>query len=406
MSKVRNADIRSELRPAARLMKLTFTASGAATFEKYDRQCVKKYGGKWKSRHTIAEEKAIVRDDGTILRILVVRCEDGTREEATGLLWLHDGGYAFGVPEQESLLVDMFCGDGSCVAVLPDYTKSTESPYPYALEDCYKALLWMKNNAEELGINRSQLFVGGSGAGGGLTAALCLRARDVRDVNIAFQMPISPMLDDRMESESARDNNAPVWDSRKNKAAWELYLQDMHEEIPVYAAPGREEDVRGLPAACSMVGDLEPVKDETVLYFTRMKKAGIPVSLRVYHGCFHGFETTAINSNVALNAHRYLVDSFRYAQHHYFAHNKVAPPPEAFVENPVPAEQEQEPAEEAAVIENAAAEAAGSDAATETIGADAGEAAESIETEAAEAPEADETKTAGTDEAEEPADTK
>jgi hypothetical protein len=218
----------------------------------------------------------------------------------------------------------------------------------------------------------------------------------VRDVNIAFQMPISPMLDDRMESESARDNNAPVWDSRKNKAAWELYLQDMHEEIPVYAAPGREEDVRGLPAACSMVGDLEPVKDETVLYFTRMKKAGIPVSLRVYHGCFHGFETTAINSNVALNAHRYLVDSFRYAQHHYFAHNKVAPPPEAFVENPAPAEQEQEPAEEAA----------GSDAAAETIGADAGEAAESIETEAAEAPEADETKTAGTDEAEEPADTK
>ncbi len=358
MSRVRNADIRSELRPAARLMKLTFTASGAATFEKYDRQCVKKYRGKWKSRNTIAEEKAIVREDGTILRLLVVRCEEGTRAEATGLLWLHDGGFAFGVPEQESLLVDMFCGDGSCVAVLPDYTKSTESPYPYALEDCHKALLWMKNNAEELGINRSQLFVGGSGAGGGLTAALCLRARDVRDVNIAFQMPISPMLDDRMESESARDNNAPVWDSRKNRAAWDLYLQDMNEEIPVYAAPGREEDVHGLPAACSIVGDLEPVKDETVLYFTRMKKAGIPVSLRVYHGCFHNFENTAVNSNVALNAHRYLVDSFRYAQHHYFAHNKVAPPPEAFAESMRQPEAEQAPAEEttASIAEQAPAE--------------------------------------------------
>ena len=216
----------------------------------------------------------------------------------------------------------------------------------------------MKNNAEELGINRSQLFVGGSGAGGGLTAALCLRARDVRDVNIAFQMPISPMLDDRMESESARDNNAPVWDSRKNRAAWDLYLQDMNEEIPVYAAPGREEDVHGLPAACSIVGDLEPVKDETVLYFTRMKKAGIPVSLRVYHGCFHNFENTAVNSNVALNAHRYLVDSFRYAQHHYFAHNKVAPPPEAFAESMRQPEAEQAPAEEttASIAEQAPAE--------------------------------------------------
>ena len=222
MSKVRNSDIRSELRPSAQLLKLTYTAANESAFEKFDRQCIKKYRGRWKSRNTAAEEKAIVRDDGSILRILVVRCEDTEEENATGLLWLHDGGFAYGVPEQESMLVDMFCGDGSCVAVLPDYTKSIESPYPSALEDCYKVLLWMKKNAEELGINRDQIFVGGSGAGGGLTAALCLRAKDMRDVRIAFQMPISPMLDDRMESESAKENNAPVWDSRKNRAAWDL----------------------------------------------------------------------------------------------------------------------------------------------------------------------------------------
>lgn len=325
MSKVRNSDIRSELRPSAQLLKLTYTAATETAFEKFDRQCIKKHRGRWKSTNTVAEEKAIVRSDGSILRILVVRCEDGEEENATGLLWLHDGGFAYGVPEQESLLVDMFCGDGSCVAVLPDYTKSIEAPYPAALEDCYRVLLWMKNNADELGINPDQIFVGGSGSGGGLTAALCLRARDMKDVHIAFQMPISPMLDDRMESESAKENNAPVWDSRKNRAAWDLYLRDMTEEIPVYAAPGRETDLSGMPPACSIVGDLEPVKDETVLYFARMKKEDVPVSLRVYHGCFHAFEVTAVNSNVAMNAQRYLLDSFRYAQKRYFAHNEEDP---------------------------------------------------------------------------------
>ena len=229
--------------------------------------------------------------------------------------------------------MDMLCGDGSCVAVLPDYTKSTETPYPAALEDCYRILLWMKDNADELGINRSQLFVGGPGAGGGLAAAICLRARDVKDVRIAFQMTVAPMLDDRMESESSRDNNAPVWDSRKNRAAWELYLRDMKEEIPVYAAPGREEDLKGMPAACGIVGDLDPVKDETVLYFARMKKAGVPVSLRVYHGCFHSFETTAVASNVSMNAQRYLIDSFKYAQKHYYAHNAMPEEPDVFTEH-------------------------------------------------------------------------
>ena len=45
-----------------------------------------------------------------------------------------------------------------------------------------------------------QLFVGGESAGGGLAAALCIYARDKKEVSIAFQMPLYPMLDDRMES--------------------------------------------------------------------------------------------------------------------------------------------------------------------------------------------------------------
>ena len=137
MSKVRNSDIRSELRPSAQLLKLTYTAASETAFEKFDRQCIKKYRGKWKSRNTVAEEKAIVRSDGSILRILVVRCEDGEEENATGLLWLHDGGYAYGVPEQESLLVDMFCGDGSCVAVCPQNCISTDSiPFDIHASHC------------------------------------------------------------------------------------------------------------------------------------------------------------------------------------------------------------------------------------------------------------------------------
>ena len=323
MSKVRVSDIRSELRPSAKLLKLKVTASSGPAFERYDRQCIRKYRGKWRSFNTVAEEKAVVREDGSILRILVARSEKRDRPGATGLLWLHDGGFAYGVPEQESMLVDMICGDGSCVAILPDYTKSIESPYPAALSDCLRILKWMRDNADELGISRNQLFVGGTGAGGGLAAALCLYEREKRDVHIAFQMTVAPMLDDRMESESSVNNNAPVWDSRKNRAAWDLYLKDMQGKVPVYAAPGRETDLRGMPAALGMVGDLDPVKDETVLYFARMKKAGVPVSLRVYHGCYHSFETTAIASNVSMNAVRYLVDSFRYAQKHYFARNEV-----------------------------------------------------------------------------------
>lgn len=48
------------------------------------------------------------------------------------------------------------------------------------------------------------------------------------------------MLDDRLVLASAKNNNAPVWNSRVNQAAWDLYLGDLLlDKIPIYAAPGR-----------------------------------------------------------------------------------------------------------------------------------------------------------------------
>ena len=73
MSKVRNSDIRSELRPSAQLLKLTYTAASESAFEKFDRQCIKKYRGRWKSRNTVAEEKAIVTNEETALLFLLDR---------------------------------------------------------------------------------------------------------------------------------------------------------------------------------------------------------------------------------------------------------------------------------------------------------------------------------------------
>lgn len=134
------------------------------------------------------------------LRICVYRSKDSsaTQKEVPGLLWIHGGGYAIG------------------------------APYPAALEDCYTALLWLKNHAAEYGIRSDQLIVGGDSAGGGLTAALTIYARDKKEVSISFQMPLYPMLDDRMLTESSKENDAPVWNTKSNENGWKLYLGELY----------------------------------------------------------------------------------------------------------------------------------------------------------------------------------
>ena len=139
--------------------------------------------------------------------------------EAVGVLWIHGGGYISGMKElvHSSRAVDLVKKFGA-VVVSPGYRLAPLAPYPAALDDCYEALLFLKEHAGELGVRKDQLMVGGESAGGGLCAAVCVRARDTGEVNVAFQMPLYPMLDDR-DTESSRDNHGRVWNTWKNHFA-------------------------------------------------------------------------------------------------------------------------------------------------------------------------------------------
>ena len=85
-------------------------------------------------------------------------------------------------------------------------------------------------------------------------AAVCIRARDTGGVNLAFQMPLYPMLDDR-DTESSRDNHGRVWNTRKNHFAWRCYLRGQDRtNLSPYAAPARLTDFSRLPPAYSPFG--------------------------------------------------------------------------------------------------------------------------------------------------------
>ncbi len=273
-----------------------------------------------KHKHTKdmnCEEKYIARTERTDktedMRICIYRKHDAATTQRPCVLWIHGGGYKGGYPEVEENTIKIFVNELDCVVVSPDYCLSPEAPYPAALHDVYSALKWIKDNAEELNIDTSKIIIGGESAGGGLTAALAIYARDKKEVNVAFQIPLYPMIDDRMMTDSARDNNAPVWDSKSNSDAWKLYLGDLFEtpDVPAYAAPARLEDFSGLPPAISFVGTIEPFHDETVEYFRRLNEAGIEASCREFEGCFHGFDGAVPKSDPAIEARNYLKEKFR-----------------------------------------------------------------------------------------------
>jgi len=311
--------INTELRTSGWIFKLlnpTFTESRIRIFAWLNRKFL--LGKTDKSLH--CSEKWIFRDDNSWMRVCIFKSREHS-EKVPGILWMHGGGYGMGAPEQGIGMAKAFINKKQCVMIAPDYRLSVDAPYPAALDDCYTALRWMKNNAESLGINDSQIFIGGDSAGGGLTAALSLYARDKNDVKIAFQMPLYPMLDDRMQTESATENNAPVWNSKSNYNAWKLYLGELFEKgnVPEYAAPARATNNSNLPPTATFVGELEPFRDETILYVENLRKAGVKVSFRIFEGCYHAFEQVCPKAEISMSAVEYITSEYAFAVENYFA---------------------------------------------------------------------------------------
>ena len=255
------------------------------------------------------------------IRIRMIRPAGEPPEKSPGVLWIHGGGYQSGssrdvyVTRALSLAVKF-----GAVVVSPDYRLSRKHPYPAGLHDCYAALLYMKEHAEELGIRDDQIMVGGESAGGGMAAALCMLAKDIGSVNIAFQMPLYPMLDDR-DTETSRDNHAPNWNTKRNHKAWKRYLRDAWgtDLVSPYAAPARREDVSGLPPCYTYVGTIEPFCRETVDYVERLKQAGIEAEADVYPDWFHAYDLIFPMKKVSREAIGKFEQHFAYAVAHYFA---------------------------------------------------------------------------------------
>ena len=242
-----------------------------------------------------------------------------TPVNATGVLWLHGGGYIAGMKEMVhmSRAVDLVKRFGA-VVLSPGYRLALRSPYPAALDDCYASLLYLKANAASLGVRADQLMVGGESAGGGLAAALCMLARDRGDVNIAFQMPLYPMIDHR-DTDSSRNNHGISWNTRRNHAAWKSYLRNIDGAIPAYASPARQTDYRNLPPAYTFVGDREPFCCETIAYIENLQKANVPARVDVYPSGFHAFDMLLPFRKISKAAIREFEKQYLYAAENYRA---------------------------------------------------------------------------------------
>ncbi|MFC4595853.1 alpha/beta hydrolase [Sphingobium tyrosinilyticum] len=211
------------------------------------------------------------------------------------ILYIHGGGFMAGSARGSVRAVLGLAARLNCVVVSVEYRLAPETRFPGALEDNYAALKWLHDNAGSLGVDPKRIAVMGESAGGGHAAMLTIAARDRKEVPIAFQALVYPMLDDRTGSTHKVDRTIGtlVWRPQDNRAGWTALLGKPagSRTVPPGSVPAREENLRGLPPTFIGVGSIDLFAEEDIEFARRLVGQGVPTELLVVPGAFHGFQT-------------------------------------------------------------------------------------------------------------------
>jgi epsilon-lactone hydrolase len=205
----------------------------------------------------------------------------GTRPD-TALLYLHGGAYVFCSPKTHRHLVAALGEATGMAAFALDYRLAPESPFPAAVEDALAAYRWLLDQ----GFAPNRIAVAGDSAGGGLTVAMLVAARDAGLPMPAAAVCLSPWADLTITAESfVTKASLDSLTGERLRRLGLLYLNGAEDKHPL-ASPVFA-DLRSLPPLLIQVGTDEVLYDDSLHLEAAAKAAGVETELEVWEAMIH-----------------------------------------------------------------------------------------------------------------------
>jgi acetyl esterase len=213
------------------------------------------------------------------------------------LLFIHGGVWIVGNFENhQRLLRDLVVGSGQ-IGVFVEYTSLPEAKFPTQLDQCYAALQWVAEHAQEFGGDGGRIAIAGNSVGGNMAAALALKSKDRGGPRISYQVLLIPATDASVDTGSYREYGTGRFLARAfMKYGWDLYAPDAKTRDNPYVSPLRAslDQLKGLPPALVITAENDPLRDEGEAYARKLKDAGVTVAAVRYNGTIHDFVLFAI----------------------------------------------------------------------------------------------------------------
>ena len=226
------------------------------------------------------------------------------------MLYLHGGGYIMGGLESHDDVCSEISDRAGIAVVGVQYRLAPEHPFPAAFDDAWAVL-------RHLSMKFEKIIVGGDSAGGNLSAALAIKARDEGGPKLAGQVLIYPGLGgDITKGSYVSQANAPGLATKDVLYYRDIYKGGSHK----FAEPLRETNFVGLPSAFIVAAGLDPLCDDSENYAAKLRSASVPVQVRPEPLLVHAFLRARHMSEPARESFSAIVNAA-----HHLAHNGILP---------------------------------------------------------------------------------
>jgi len=238
-------------------------------------------------------------DDGTKLRAKLYQPTSPPSGGSPLIVMYHGGGFCIGAPEGEEQSCRNFVQAFGAVCISASYRLAPEFKFPHAPKDSWACLRWAAENAKSWGADPSVGFViGGTSAGGNITAVLAHVARDEglqppltgQYLAIPAVLPANKVPEKYQQYYLSyeQNRNAPVLPV----AAMDMFMRgyEPDEDDGVwYTVFNHPKGHKDLPAAYFQIDGLDPLRDEAIIYERVLREEnGVKTKMNIYPGQPHG----------------------------------------------------------------------------------------------------------------------
>jgi acetyl esterase len=219
------------------------------------------------------------------------------------IVYFHGGGFVLYGLNSHDNVCRRLCVMNKCIVVSVDYRLAPEHTFPAAHEDAYNALLWTKENIEQYGGNAEKIVVAGDSAGGNLAACMAQRCKK-ENIPLAAQVLIYPWIDGKLNFPSI-DRNGEGYMLTKPTMFWfqQQYTPKVEDRCHHLVSPIYENDCSNLAPCFILTAEFDPLIDDGIFYFNKLKEAKNHVEYKEYKALIHGFFNIPGISKEAMQAY-------------------------------------------------------------------------------------------------------